>query len=188
MLRDPADIAADAEELAALSQCHRAHAGPILIKPRHDDTVPPCDAATLFIRRSSRLTPRERTLVDALLVGQTNKETATLLGLSQYSVKVFNSRLFAKFGAKDRFQLQTMFRDPRVMVTFEMLCATLQLIELTGEQKLKAAEIMFGGKTVSTAAKPVLTLAKAMGVHAFEPWIGDCVTIAAIPINSWPTA
>jgi len=54
---------------------------------------------------SIRLSPRESQLVSMLAQGHTNKEIATVLGISQGTVKVYMSKLFQKVGAKDRLEL-----------------------------------------------------------------------------------
>jgi len=55
--------------------------------------------------RKIRLTRREGQLVRLLAEGLKNKEIATVLSLSEGTVKVYLSRLFEKVGAKDRFEL-----------------------------------------------------------------------------------
>ena len=58
----------------------------------------------LSARRYS-LTRREGQLVVLLTEGLKNKEIATALCISEGTVKVYLSRLFAKLGVKDRFEL-----------------------------------------------------------------------------------
>lgn len=58
-----------------------------------------------FSYRTVRLTRRESQLMDLLAQGMKNKEIACALSLSQGTVKVYLSRLFAKLGVKDRFEL-----------------------------------------------------------------------------------
>jgi len=55
--------------------------------------------------RSVRLSKREGDLVSLLSLGLKNKEIATALSISEATVKVYMSKLFAKVGAKDRFEL-----------------------------------------------------------------------------------
>lgn len=59
----------------------------------------------LDLARTVRLTPREGQLVSLLAQGLKNKEIATVLGISEGTVKVYLSKLFDKVGAKDRFEL-----------------------------------------------------------------------------------
>lgn len=51
------------------------------------------------------LTKRERQLVTLLAQGLKNKEIASMLFISEGTVKVYLSRLFHKVGVKDRFEL-----------------------------------------------------------------------------------
>jgi len=60
---------------------------------------------TLLTSRPIRLTNRESQLVGLLAQGLKNKEIATMLKISEGTVKVYLSRLFEKVGAKDRFEL-----------------------------------------------------------------------------------
>ncbi|MBZ5604352.1 MAG: LuxR C-terminal-related transcriptional regulator, partial [Acidobacteriia bacterium] len=55
--------------------------------------------------RKIPLTRRQSQLVRLLAEGLKNKEIATLMTLSESTVKVYISRLFEKVGAKDRFEL-----------------------------------------------------------------------------------
>lgn len=55
--------------------------------------------------RSIRLTRRESDLICLLVQGLKNKEIATVLGLTEGTVKVYLCKLFQKVGAKDRFEL-----------------------------------------------------------------------------------
>lgn len=52
----------------------------------------------------SRLTPREREVLDALASGHTNKEIALALGISPGTVKTHVERLISKLGVRDRTQ------------------------------------------------------------------------------------
>ena len=59
-----------------------------------------------FLRgRLVRLSHRESQMVALLAEGQKNKEIAAALSISEGTVKVYLSRLFAKVGAKDRYEL-----------------------------------------------------------------------------------
>jgi DNA-binding NarL/FixJ family response regulator len=55
--------------------------------------------------RKVSLTPREGQLVTLLSQGLKNKAIATVLCISENTVKVYLSRLFVKVGVKDRFEL-----------------------------------------------------------------------------------
>jgi DNA-binding CsgD family transcriptional regulator len=55
--------------------------------------------------RPINLSRRESQLVSLLSQGLKNKEIATLLLISEGSVKVYLSRLFRKLGVNDRFEL-----------------------------------------------------------------------------------
>lgn len=55
--------------------------------------------------KSVTLTKRERQLVTLLAQGLKNKEIASMLFISEGTVKVYLSRLFHKVGVKDRFEL-----------------------------------------------------------------------------------
>ena len=65
-------------------------------------------AGTLLSRKQVRLTPRERQLIGLLSQGLKNKEIAFAMGITEGTVKVSLSRLFAKVGANDRFDLALM--------------------------------------------------------------------------------
>jgi DNA-binding NarL/FixJ family response regulator len=58
--------------------------------------------------RTVNLTPRERQITGQLAQGLTNKELAHVLGITVGTVKVYLSRLYAKVGVGDRFEL-TLF-------------------------------------------------------------------------------
>jgi DNA-binding NarL/FixJ family response regulator len=55
--------------------------------------------------RTIRLSRRESELVKLLARGLKNKEIATVMNISEGTVKVYLSKLFDKVGAKDRFEL-----------------------------------------------------------------------------------
>ena len=50
------------------------------------------------------LTARESQLVNLLVQGLRNKEIASCLGIAEGTVRIYLSRLFAKIGARDRFE------------------------------------------------------------------------------------
>jgi DNA-binding NarL/FixJ family response regulator len=62
-------------------------------------------ANTFLSGRSVNLSPRESQIVALLTEGQKNKEIAARLSISEGTVKVYLSKLFAKVGAKDRYEL-----------------------------------------------------------------------------------
>ena len=59
----------------------------------------------LLAARKTPLTKRESQLVTMLSQGLKNKEIATMLCVSENTIKVYLSRLFQKVGVKDRFEL-----------------------------------------------------------------------------------
>jgi DNA-binding NarL/FixJ family response regulator len=60
---------------------------------------------SMLSARKVTLTRREGQLVTLLSQGLKNKEIATVLCVSENTVKVYLSRLFQKVGVKDRFEL-----------------------------------------------------------------------------------
>jgi len=62
-------------------------------------------ANTFLSGRLVRLSHRESQMIALLAEGQKNKEIAATLSISEGTVKVYLSRLFAKVGAKDRYEL-----------------------------------------------------------------------------------
>jgi two-component system nitrate/nitrite response regulator NarL len=61
--------------------------------------------ASFLSAKMIALTRRESQLVSLLAQGLRNKEIATMLSISEGTVKVYLSRLFQKVGVKDRFEL-----------------------------------------------------------------------------------
>jgi DNA-binding NarL/FixJ family response regulator len=59
----------------------------------------------LLSTRNVKLTKRERQLASLLAQGLKNKEIAYRLGITEGTVKVYLSRLYAKLGVNDRFDL-----------------------------------------------------------------------------------
>jgi two-component system nitrate/nitrite response regulator NarL len=62
-------------------------------------------ADTFLHGRAVKLSRREGDLVRLLAQGLKNKEIASVLGITEGTVKVYLSKLFVKVGAKDRFEL-----------------------------------------------------------------------------------
>ena len=60
---------------------------------------------TIPLLRSPRLTKREREVLDYVRSGQSNKEVAQHLGVTEQSVKVYVSNLLRKTGATNRHEL-----------------------------------------------------------------------------------
>jgi PAS domain S-box-containing protein len=57
-----------------------------------------------------RLTPRERTIIEAMSNGLTSKQMAQKLGLSYRSIETYRARLMAKTGARNATQLLALTR------------------------------------------------------------------------------
>jgi FixJ family two-component response regulator len=58
-----------------------------------------------FVRRLTELTPREREVMELVIVGRHNREIADLLGISARTVEVHKARMMAKLGATSIPQL-----------------------------------------------------------------------------------
>jgi two-component system, NarL family, nitrate/nitrite response regulator NarL len=52
-----------------------------------------------------KLTPREKEIVEVLVLGYSNKEIASRFGISPQTVKNHLARLFEKFGVSSRLEL-----------------------------------------------------------------------------------
>ena len=61
--------------------------------------------STITVPTDSRLTPRERQIVRALLAGRTNREIGQKLGLREQTVKNRLSVIYGKLGARNRVEL-----------------------------------------------------------------------------------
>jgi DNA-binding NarL/FixJ family response regulator len=61
--------------------------------------------SSLLSGKSIKLTPRERQLMTLIAQGLSNKEVAWRLTIGEGTVKVYLSRLFAKAGVQNRFEL-----------------------------------------------------------------------------------
>ena len=61
--------------------------------------------ANFFNARATRLTPRETQLVVLVAQGLKNKEIATVLSISEATVRIYLSALFRKLSIKDRYEL-----------------------------------------------------------------------------------
>ena len=79
------DFARNLTDLAGGGDLSAAH------KPAHSKTV--------------QLTNRESQLVTLLVQGLKNKEIATCIGITEGTVRIYLSKLFAKIGARDRFEV-----------------------------------------------------------------------------------
>jgi two-component system nitrate/nitrite response regulator NarL len=60
---------------------------------------------TFLSGRTVKVSRRESELITLVSQGLKNKEIATVLGITEGTVKVYLSRLFGKIGARDRFEL-----------------------------------------------------------------------------------
>jgi DNA-binding CsgD family transcriptional regulator len=63
--------------------------------------------------KSSVLTKRERQVVALVCGGHQNKAIASVLGIKEGSVKRHLSRIYRKFGGRNRGELITMFSQPK---------------------------------------------------------------------------
>jgi DNA-binding NarL/FixJ family response regulator len=82
------EFAASLSALACGTDCEDSPAAP---KPAHSTTV--------------KLTQRESQLVTLLSQGLKNKEIASCIGITEGTVRIYLSKLFAKIGARDRFEV-----------------------------------------------------------------------------------
>jgi DNA-binding NarL/FixJ family response regulator len=60
---------------------------------------------TFLSGRTVKVSRREGELITLVTQGLKNKEIATVMGITEGTVKVYLSRLFGKIGARDRFEL-----------------------------------------------------------------------------------
>jgi len=60
------------------------------------------------------LTPRERDVMNALLLGQANKVIAMELGMSMRTVETHRSRIFLKMGVRNAIELVRRFYAPEL--------------------------------------------------------------------------
>ena len=60
---------------------------------------------TFLSGRTVKVSKREGELITLVTQGLKNKEIATVMGITEGTVKVYLSRLFGKIGARDRFEL-----------------------------------------------------------------------------------
>jgi DNA-binding CsgD family transcriptional regulator len=61
--------------------------------------------------QSSQLSKREREVVDLLLLGQSNKQIASSLSISERTVEFHLKNIYAKFGVSSRVELVLQLRD-----------------------------------------------------------------------------
>jgi DNA-binding NarL/FixJ family response regulator len=71
----------------------------LLVTPKPDHTSEPDHSRTVS------LTKRESQLVTLLAQGLKNKEIAACIGITEGTVRIYLSKLFAKIGARDRFEV-----------------------------------------------------------------------------------
>lgn len=90
----------EADILAALERAHE------ILCSRPETTVPPNEVAT----RLARLTGREREVVDQLLLGNTNKQIAESLGISQRTVEIHRARIREKLDVRSLSDLIRLLR------------------------------------------------------------------------------
>lgn len=57
------------------------------------------------LRQTVKVTPRERTIVTAILAAHTNRGIAEALGISEQSVKNRLTHVYRKYGVRNRMQL-----------------------------------------------------------------------------------
>jgi two-component system, NarL family, nitrate/nitrite response regulator NarL len=82
----------------ALVECFRAvHSGSVWLDPSLR-TRPP-------VRASTRVTPREREIVELVCRGLRNRDIAEAMAITPGTVKVHLMHIFEKTGVRDRFQL-----------------------------------------------------------------------------------
>jgi RNA polymerase sigma factor (sigma-70 family) len=93
--------ASRAEVLAALAQ---VAAGGVAFPPALMRAAVSDNAGAAALDALTRLTPREREVLEALAGGGTNKEIALRLGITPGTVKTHVERLIGKLGVRDRTQ------------------------------------------------------------------------------------
>ena len=79
--------------------------GGVIETRQWEDCVMECGPDSFLSAKRIALTKREGQLVSLLSQGLKNKEIASMLLISEGTVKVYLSRLFQKVGVKDRFEL-----------------------------------------------------------------------------------
>jgi two-component system, NarL family, nitrate/nitrite response regulator NarL len=57
------------------------------------------------LRRPVKVTPREQTIVTAILAAQSNRGIAEALGISEQSVKNRLTHVYRKYGVRNRLEL-----------------------------------------------------------------------------------
>lgn len=96
-IEKPAD---EAQMLAALNEARN------VLRDRPRKAIP----RTEVQRRLAALTPREREVLDQLLLGRINKEIAEALGISQRTVEIHRARVREKMQARGLSDLIMMLR------------------------------------------------------------------------------
>jgi two-component system response regulator FixJ len=64
-------------------------------------------------KQSSRLTPREREVLDLVAAGASNKEAGRRLGISPRTIEVHRARIMDKLGAKNAADLVRIVMSER---------------------------------------------------------------------------
>jgi len=109
----------------------------------HNDDIPPARASGPSalpdtsirpgIRPSVHLTPRESQIVRFVILGESNKQIARRLGISDYTVRDHVSNLLRKAGAAKRSRLATLLSTVPVPPD-----ATILLVDPAAIQQRKA--------------------------------------------------
>ena len=58
--------------------------------------------ASISSIKNELLSPRQREIFNLVVVGQSNKEIARTLGLSEFTIKIHITKLFKKLGVRNR--------------------------------------------------------------------------------------
>ncbi len=104
-----------------------------------------------------RISPREHDLIRCFLKGMRNKEIATVLHLTESTVKVYSSKLYAKLGVDGRFGLVAWarvhtpynFEDGINIPTYQAWLEIGKGLQFTIPMILETLTIMLESETVS---------------------------------------
>ena len=77
-----------------------------ILSARSELSIPPSELSA----RLARLTSREQEVVDQLLLGNTNKQIAEILGISQRTVEIHRARIREKMQVRHLSDLISLFR------------------------------------------------------------------------------